>query len=450
MLQKIRFTAIVKPLVVGIILIIAVSGVYISRGLYADGSFFLFNILSGQGYWNFDHARSFAQIATQTPVVLAIKSGEVNVNHLVYLHSFGLIGIPILAWFFSCLIHIKSDLFWFFSTAFSITYLTSGFFSIGEYNLAYALTAYCLAILLTDKKLNFFYLLGLVLSSLILVKSYESMVFLGPLLFLFALRRYQATVSNLNRTNEKIVILTSSFLFLLSSSFAALSIVYPRDPSNLAAASNFSSLTTSSHFIFTFIFLLIYLLIDWLDKKIRTIALICATLISLIYIQNAGLWNPPSMHYMFRTISGLVFFLLILILYLQTVFHRNSNTAVGECSRWPKSFQYSSVIAFLIFLSFSIPSIVHDYKFFFWIKEYRVVAASLPAWVPIDETKLYSDRKELYDLFAWSWSNPSLSLILRGDESGGLLNSRLYKGWQPFDPEQLQDNPLQSFHETKQ
>ena len=52
-------------------------------------------------------------------------------------------------------------------------------------------------------------------------------------------------------------------------------------------------------------------------------------------------------------------------------------------------------------------------------------------------TVLYQDEaNQLRDKgYIWSWTNPSLSLVLRQDESKAIvLNRRNFRGWQPFNP----------------
>jgi len=65
-------------------------------------------------------------------------------------------------------------------------------------------------------------------------------------------------------------------------------------------------------------------------------------------------------------------------------------------------------------------------------------------WVPIDRTDAM-DEGGYCAGFAWAWTNPCQSMVLRADNSGGLLNASTHTGWQPFDPRQATSNPLASF-----
>jgi hypothetical protein len=127
---------------------LGVLGVYVARGLYADGAYFLFSILSSHGFVDDDKPRLFALLITQVPLVMAMKIGINDLNLLIRLHSFGLIIFPLVFWLAALKIQMKTELFWIFVAEFSVSYLCSGFFAIGEYNLCYSMAAFSAAIIL--------------------------------------------------------------------------------------------------------------------------------------------------------------------------------------------------------------------------------------------------------------------------------------------------------------
>ena len=167
---------------------LGVTGIYAARGLYADGSFLLYAVLTIYGYFDFDKPRAYALIITQTPVVLAMTLGMKDLNFLIRLHSLGLIAIPLGLWISALLLHIRKNFFWLLALAFAVSYLSSGFFAAGEYNITYAMTAFCAAIILR-KNIGLTGAATLVVTAIALTRSYEAMVFLGPLLFSIAIIR---------------------------------------------------------------------------------------------------------------------------------------------------------------------------------------------------------------------------------------------------------------------
>jgi hypothetical protein len=129
---------------------LALTGIVSARGLYADGSFYLFRILKTADFYNYDKPRLFADILTQAPVVLALKAGILDLSILIRIHSFGLIGIPLAIWAAALIVQMKTDLFWFFVISFSASYLCSGFCAVCHCNLAHAMAALSAAILMKD------------------------------------------------------------------------------------------------------------------------------------------------------------------------------------------------------------------------------------------------------------------------------------------------------------
>ena len=87
-----------KFFVLILLLIIGVSGVYAVRGLYADGSFWLFKMLSRDGFYVFDPHRAYAQILMQLPVAISLELGAQNLNFLMRAHSFGFVFVPLIFW----------------------------------------------------------------------------------------------------------------------------------------------------------------------------------------------------------------------------------------------------------------------------------------------------------------------------------------------------------------
>ena len=133
------------------ILLLVILGVYAVLGIYGDGPLFLYTILTKKTFWDFDLPRIFIQQIAQSPIVLALNLGVKNLTSLTYLHSFGAVGLTLLIWFAALYQQFRSSFFWTVLLAFSVTFLSSGFFSIGEYNITYALVGYCFALLLKDR-----------------------------------------------------------------------------------------------------------------------------------------------------------------------------------------------------------------------------------------------------------------------------------------------------------
>ncbi len=435
---------------------LAISGVYAALGLFADGSYFLFSILSSQGFCDFYKAREFVQLITQAPLVFAIKAGVNNLNTLIYTHSFGLIFIPLMFWLTALIQQRKTDLFWLFVIAFSVSYLSSGLFAIGEYNLTYSMAALCASILLLEGDISKINATTLILTAFCLTHSYESMVFLGPLLGMICILRFFSTKNSLSLF-LKIALTLSCLLFITGFLISLWSLFFPRDPSGLVSAtSNIIFMLGSMHLLY--LILMGFLLMNSLffNKKY---ALFFAWLLSIVHLINFNFWNSPVMNYNFRTLSGVLLFAVIAIsAYYYFLYTLNLRTLWEEKTklhtlRWYFYFSTkthdiiekinqtkSNPIPVIFFISLALPFYFQTVGFYAWASAYEQEVLTQQGFIPIEQTKFARTR------YTWKWANPSLSIVLRGDQTGSVITNGLnYYDWQPFDPHKIDNNVSMSF-----
>src|SRR6516165_1469924 len=169
-------------LVLVIIAVQALAKAAAGMGLFADGSYFLLRVLayhqiSDTAPWR----RWLAHVVWETPLLLALGAGLQRINLIIYFFSLWKLRL--------------SPLFWPFLMIFSIVHLNCDLFAIGEYNLASAIAAVDMSFLLQPGPLIAGDAVLLVASSVVTVNTYESFVFLGPLLAGAAAARMVATRS---------------------------------------------------------------------------------------------------------------------------------------------------------------------------------------------------------------------------------------------------------------
>ena len=415
---------------------LAVAGTYVAFGLYADGSFYLLNVLRSRGFSVFQ-SRAFAQVATQAPVVFAMKIGIHDLNALIRIHSFGLIAIPLGFWLAALLLQIKTDLFWLFVVAFSVSYLTSGFDAAGEYNLAYGVTAFGASCLLRDTRVGLLGGLTLALAGVIAISAYEAMVFLGPLLFIIALWRLKASKVD-STVFSKATVALAAFLFAASFGVSLMFIIFPRDPQNLASAALLRPMLKTVHFIYIVLMGSLFLAsLPGRRKLVKNMAFFLAGLLALGYLAHFSSWNSPSSNYSFRSLSGLMLFSVI----AYAAGHYFSAKANFAAFRRPLS--DSAMIPLLLFISFVIPFYFQVWGFYRWASAFEQEVVTRRGVIPIDTTKLVDAE---YEPYICQWTNPSFSIVLRGDQPGAIIaNKRSYDGWQPFEPDAVDQHLLQSF-----
>ncbi len=428
-----------KVCVLIIVLALAAIGLYSVRGLYGDGAFFLFKILTQRTFWLFDPPRQFVQILTQAPIVIGMKYGITDVTTLIYLQSIGTVGVPIGIWFNTLFQARNSPLFWPLSLCFSVTYLSSGFFAVGEFNTTYALASYCFALIML-KNFSPFSLVTLTLSSATLTRSYEAMIFLGPALSFTTLLALNHT-SETKPTRVKITYGLSLIFFLAATIISAKSLLTPRDAANLAGALNLSQSIKTSHFIYISSMAALYFLSLFSSNRGgRTLWYLSLTA-TFLYITHDTLWHPPRAHYEFRSVSGL----MLCLSFLSTIiFNADKNGRFLKLLKKKRNTsRYPSQISLNLFLALAFPFTLFNFQFSYWIKSFETAARQATNWTAID-TSIALVKTNLNSVFNWEWTNPPLSILLRGNSNGGISASANYKGWHPVEPTK-QDHLIRPF-----
>lgn len=434
-IMKKQIQPVIVLLVILLLLVQFAVNLYALKALYGDGAYRLFDLLAQRELITFDKPRIFALLAPQIPVYLAVLSGVKDLNILIYTWNFGVYAFPTFFWLVAFFVQKKTFYFWIILLGYSVTFLTCGFFIMGEFNLSYA-TAACAFSLLTKTDIRIHHLALLVMSSLILALSYESTVFLGPLLFIMA--AYQIRTQNLkDRTHYKVLLAISASNFAGGTVVSALSILRPRDPANLESALNLTELIAGKHFFLLALALAVFALFLRRYTKSRLIAFFIILTLSLFSIFNWDELATDVMTYRWRALSGVLLFLVLTHGFLHFIRSQKDSDS-GTMLSFPSI--SSSLTLFLILLTLNFTESV---KYVSWLKIFESISIQSSEWQHIDEIAGTETEKNLVAAYAWGWSNPSLSGLLRGNLDAGILRPTSSIGsWQPFDPLELESNPL--------
>src|SRR5216683_1959524 len=203
-----------------------------SRGLFVDGSAFLVQIVRREWFFDFYAPRLYAMIAGQIPIMTAVTLGVTDLHLLARLLSFGLFGLPTL--FYTFALHRVKDepvLMAIVIAAIAIVFMTTSFFIIGEYNTAYAITLMVAVRLATAERLTFTDSLVLVLAAALATRTYEVMIYLGPLMSLMILWRvWRAPARPIVPT---LLHLVAAGFFIFAMFVAIDSVVFPHSAEHL-------------------------------------------------------------------------------------------------------------------------------------------------------------------------------------------------------------------------
>jgi hypothetical protein len=153
------------------------------RGLFWDGSSFLVNILDLGRFHDFYVARAHVDWLTQAPVLIASRLGLRDTHLLSIVYSATLFGLPT-GLYHVALARLRHDplLLGIGIAIVGVVYLPSWFFIVGEYNVTFAAVTVAMAIVLTMRAKAVADSALLCLFGVASVRSYEAMVYLGPLI----------------------------------------------------------------------------------------------------------------------------------------------------------------------------------------------------------------------------------------------------------------------------
>src|SRR5215469_9598291 len=151
-----------------------------ARCLYADGSYYFLRVLETGRFTEMIGCRNFAAYLFQLPVVLALALGINSLPCLTILFGIGCFSAWPLA-MFSCY-QMAPRHFWLVMLACAVGYLNAAFMAVGEHIVAHAFFWPALFAILFARPLTPFAAISLLTCSIVLMRSYESMLFLGPVL----------------------------------------------------------------------------------------------------------------------------------------------------------------------------------------------------------------------------------------------------------------------------
>ena len=294
------------------------------RGLFVDGSAFLVQIVRREWFFDFYAPRLYAMIAGQLPIMTAVTLGVTDLHLLGRLLSFGLFGLPTL--FYTFALHRVKDepvLMAIVIAAIAIVFMTTSFFIIGEYNTAYAISMMIAVRLATAERLTLWDSIVLALAAALATRTYEVMIYLGPLLSAMVLWRVA-------RAPARPIVPTLLHLvavgFLIFSMFVAIdSVVHPHSAEHLEE-SWYQAFYFWQNMQFDFVFVAALIIVVWallrpgdLDQlRPYRWALFCLAILALspLLALTDTLVRPlAKSQYVARMASGLVIAFMVIVIW---------------------------------------------------------------------------------------------------------------------------------------
>lgn len=202
------------------------------RSLYGDGSYILLRILSNPSrFFNPDDQRAFAYVISQAPVLFGQKLAFESVAAYAALYSLGVFGIPAITMSVALFLARRQPILFTVNVLAILVYGFSVNFINTEANLLFGfvwLSVTLLALRGTAPILRGFALPALAFA---LMRTYEGMLLVGPVLALWAVIAARRTEEHL----ERIGLLIAALLFSLGSIIGAGGFLSPRDSGNASS-----------------------------------------------------------------------------------------------------------------------------------------------------------------------------------------------------------------------
>lgn len=417
---------------------LAVNATIARRGLFWDGSSFMASILDLGQVHDFYTARAHVDWVTQLPLLLSSELGMRDTRLLAMVYSAALFALPTALYHFA-LARVKHDavLLGIVIAVIVVVYLPTCFFIIGEYNATYAAVAAAMAVTLTLRPRRLGDAVLLCLLGLLCVRSYETMVYLGPLI--------AAAIAWSTRNEDdpwvKGLAAVAVLAFLASAVVAGVAIIdYWDHPHFLKVRATAFDFWQNLQFVIPLIALTISAAIavlrpSWLQGSGPPLVIaIAATALVLSpwyrLVDEHSILYPPA-HYLARQAAGVALAVLLVCMWLHVAWQRRP-PAVLATLRLPAVSRRLVLAMTALLLAAAVPDVALTGLWSDYLARMRALVDTREGAIRARDLPLldWPDK-----LFAQDWSLPAMSAsISQTPGRAYVLADKDYLSNPPFDP----------------
>lgn len=410
------------------------------RGLFVDGSAFLVQVARREFFFDFYDPRLYAMILGQAPILTAVFLGVTDLHLLAQLLSLGLFALPT-ALYHLALLRVKDDpvLLAAVLAAIGVVFMTTSFFIVGEYNTAYAIGIVVAVRLVTAKELTVGDGAFLVAVGLLAIRTYEVMLYLGPLLsVMIAWTVYRMRSRPLVAT---FLYLIAILPFLGGMWVAADSVIHPFSEDHLSRTAA-TVLDAWQNVQFDLALGAALIIAGWALFRPQDLAgrkpylfagifLVLLALSPLLVLTDSLVRPHAKSQYTARSLAGLVIATIIMLMWLYTS-PLGARFASLVALRRPEVSSRMLAFGCLIVLAVLPSNTYLTLEWRSYLDTVRTVVRNEGGVIPYESTPL--SRRPLETLVE-SWILPSQSLALRAKRGDGIIAPpRDFNNWQPFPP----------------
>lgn len=424
--------------VVPLLWALAVWNTLACRGLFWDGSSFLVNILELERFHDFYAARAHVDWLTQTPVLILSELGLRDTHLLSIIYSGTLFALPT-GLYHVALARLRHDalLLGLGIAIVGLVCLPTWFFIVGEYNTTFAAVSVAMAIVLTLRQKPLADAIFVCVLGVACVRSYEAMVYLGPLMaavLVWRLRRVEDGMARL-------LLAIAALAFVAAAVVAGSTIAeYWSHPHFVKVRSTLFDFWQNLQFAIPVAGLVVCALIgvarpSWLQGRgpmiVIGVALAALALTPWYRLLDSDSILYPPAHYLARQAAGVLLALLLSGMWIHVAWQGRAPQPLATL-RLPSVSQRFVAIMTLLVVAASIPDLALTGLWRDYLERLRSVVDSREGIVRGGSLPLldWPDK-----LFAQEWSLPAMSAIV--SRSPGRAYVRVdndYLSNPPFDP----------------
>lgn len=412
------------------------------RGLFVDGSAFLVQIARREWFFDFYGPRLYAMVLGQFPAIVALFLGVTDLHLLAQILSLGLLALPT-AFYHVALTRVRDEpvLLAAVIAVIGTVFMTTSFFIVGEYNTAFAVVIAVTARLVTAERLTAADGAFLLAAGLVSVRTYEVMIYCGPLVALMiAWRLYDAPRRPWWPTTLHVM---AALLFLAGMVVAADSIIHPFSQEHLSKTAS-TVLNAWQNVQFDLTLLAALVIVIWAIARPAALAtprpyvvagifLVLLVLSPLLALTDTLVRPHAKSQYTARSVAGLVVATVAVLMWLYKSRLGERIAAFREL-RAPMAARRLLAFSLLMVVAVVPSDAFLTLEWRHYLDTVRSIARQQSGVIAYEDTPL---AKPPLEMLVEPWILPSQSLALRSKRGDGIIAPpRDFDSWQPFPPDE--------------
>jgi hypothetical protein len=413
-----------------------------SRGLFVDGSAFLVQIARREWFFDFYAPRLYAMVVGQTPIMTAIFLGVTDLHLLARLLSLGLFALPTVLYHLA-LVRVKDDavLLAAVIAAIGVVFMTTSFFIVGEYNTAYAIAILVAVRLATARQLTWVDGLFLAVIGFLAIRTYEAMLYLGPLLSAMVLWAIWRAPSRPWLPTTLHLVSIAGFIAGMFVAIGSLTRPYSVEhlDETIETARNFWQNMQFDLVVAAALVVVVWALLRPRDLALAkpyrwaAVCLVILALSPLLMLGDVVVRPLAKSQYVARTAAGLIIASIVVFIWAYASNLRGKLPAFVVLGT-PEAARRFLIFALLILLAVLPSDISLTQSWVSYLDAMRTTVRDHDGVITFEDSPL---SKHPYDLLVEAWILPSQSLALRAKRGDGIVAPpRDFGAWQPFPPAQ--------------